>query len=157
MAKTKFKPLSWIVKIYLIGTDKIFDYNVLQYREDQIKKLKKKCTTREEFAEAMKREMMWQYWSRAEYEVIIEIDDDKRIWLSPWVGCKNPDEVKIDVTDDEGFDWRGFAEEHIGKQVYKNQAKVDVWDQLEYRWGELIDYLWTTRLKWERRNSKFDK
>lgn len=157
MAKRELKQLSWKVKNYLCNSNKIWDYDVLQYREDQIKKLKKKCATKEEFAEAMRREMFWQYWSRCEYEVIIEIDDDNRIWLKPWVGCIDPESVKIDVTDDENFDWRGFAEEHIGKQIYKNCAKIDIWDQLEWRWNEFINYLWHHRLKYERDNPKFHR
>lgn len=150
MAKREFKPLTWKVKNYLIGTDKIWDYDVLKYREDQIKQLKKKYSTKEEFAEAMKRELRWKYWSRAEYEVIIEVDDNNRIWLSPWVGCADPESVKIDVTDDESFDWRGFANLHIGKQVYKNKAKVDVWDQISHKWPEFVDYVWNYRHKYQR-------
>ena len=149
--KNEFKPLTWLVKNYSINTDKIWDYDVLKYREDQIKKFKKKCATKEEFAEAMRRELRWQYWSRAEYEVIIEINDNNRIWLKPWVGCTDPDSVKIDVTDDTGFDWRGFAEKHIASQIYKNEAKIDIWDQIEYRWSEFIDYCWEYRHKWQRK------
>jgi hypothetical protein len=73
------------------------------------------------------------------------------------VGCRNPDEVKIDVTDEKDFDWRGFANEHIGKQIYKNEAKIDIWDQIEYRFDKFIDYLWYTRLKYEREHEKFHK
>ena len=149
--KQEFKPLTWKVKNYLINKNEIWDYDVLEYREDQIKKLKKKCPTKEEFAEKMQREMMWQYWSRCEYEVIIEVDDDNHVWLSPWVGCRNPKSVKIDVADDESFDWHNFAEYHIGKQVYKNKAKIDVYDQLQWRWDEFIDYCWNYRHKWQRR------
>jgi hypothetical protein len=155
--KQEFKPLTWKVKNYCCNTDRIWDYDVLKYREDQIKKLKKKCDSKEEFSEAMGRKMRWQYWSRAEYEVIIEIDDDNRIWLKPWVGYRNPDEVKIDVTDDQSFDWRSFANEHIGKQIYKNEAKIDVWDQLQWKWDEFIDYLWYNRLKYERDDPKFHR
>lgn len=150
MAKREFKPLTWKVKNYLINENKIWDYDVLEYREEQIKKLKKKCTTKEEFSEAIRREMMWQYWSRCEYEVIIEVDDDNRIWLKPWVGCTDPDSVKIDVTDDGRFDWRGFAEKYIGKQIYKNKAKIDIWDQLEYRLDDFIDYVWNYHHKYQR-------
>lgn len=150
MAKREFKPLTWKVKNYLINENKIWDYDVLKYREDQIKKLKKKCATKEEFTEAMRREMMWQYWSRCEYEVIVEIDENNRIWLSPWVGCRDPESVKIDVTDDAGFDWRGFAEFHISKQIYKNKAKIDIYDQLMYIWQEFIDYVWNYRHKYQR-------
>ena len=157
MTKREFKPLSWKVKNYLINSNKIWDYDVLKYREDQIKKLKKKCATKEEFAEVMRREMMWQYWSRAEYEVIIEIDDNNRIWLSPWVGCTDPESVKIDVTDDETFDWKGFANEHISQQIYKNEAKIDIFDQLQWKWDEFIDYCWYTRLKYERDDPKFHR
>ena len=150
MGKREFKPLTWKVKNYLCSSDKIWDYDVLEYRENRIKKLKKKCATKEEFAKEMRSEMMYQYWSRCEYEVIIEIDDDNRIWLTPWVGCRDPENVKIDVTNDETFDWRGFAEKHIGKQIYKNKAKIDVWDQIEYRFDEFIDYIWNYHHKYQR-------
>lgn len=153
--KKEFKPLTWKVKNYCTNSNKIWEYDVLKYREDQIKKLKKKCATKEAFAEAMSREFRWQYWSRAEYEVIVEIDADNRVWLKPWVGCTDPESVKIDVADDENFDWHGFAEKHINSQIYKNEAKVDIWDQLEWQWDKFIDYVWTTRLKYERDHPKF--
>lgn len=149
--KQEFKPMSWKVKNYCINSNKIWDYDVLEYREDQIKKLKKKWTTKEEFAEAMRSEMMWQYWSRCEYEVIIEVDDNNRVWLSPWVGCRDPESVKIDVTDDENFDWRSFAEYHIERQIYNDKAKIDIYDQLQWKWSDFIDYCWNYRHKWQRR------
>ena len=101
--------------------------------------------------------MMYYYWSKCEWELIIEIDDNNRIWLNPWVGCIEPENVRIDVTGREGFDWEGFAKEHINKQIYKNKAKIDVFDQLEWRWSEFIDYCWYTRLKYERNTPKFCK
>jgi len=157
MVKREFKPLSWKVKNYLINENKIWDYDILKYREDQIKKLKKKCSTKEEFAKAMRCEMMWQYLSRAEYEVIIRLYDDGHILLFPWCGCCNPEEVAIDVTYDVSFDWKGFAEHHIGKQIYKNEAKIDIWDQLEYRWTEFIDYVWNYRHKYQRTKNTEEK
>lgn len=152
--KNELKPLAWLVKNYSINTDKIWDYDVLKYREDQIKKFKKKCATKEEFAEAMRRELRWQYWSRAEYEVIVEIDENNCIWLKPWVGCTDPDGVKIDVTDDTSFDWRGFAEKHISSRVYKNEAKVDIWDQLEHVWDDFVTYCWEYCHKWQRKKKE---
>ena len=59
--------LFWYVKNFDCNTQVIEDYNVLAGREKQIKKLKKKCTNRATFSEELKKEMMWQYWSRAEY------------------------------------------------------------------------------------------
>ena len=150
MAKREFKPLIWNVKNYFCNDNKLWDYNVLEYREKQIKRLKKKYANKEDFAEAMRHEMMWMFWSRCEYEVVIEVDENDRIWLKPWIGCSDPDSVKIDVTDDASFDWRGFAEKHISKQIFKNEAKIDVWDQIEYRFDEFIDYIWNYRHKYQR-------
>ena len=155
--KTRFESLTWLVTYYDFNADKIKYYDVLKHREDFIKNLKKKCNTKEEFAEKIRREMMWCYWSKCEWELITEIDDNNRIWLSPWVGCRDPENVRIDVTDREDFDWRGFTEKHIGKQIYKNKAKIDVFNQLEWRWDEFIDYCWHTRLRYERSNPKFDR
>lgn len=153
----EFKPLSWLVTYHDVSSDKIKYYDILKYRQDFIKQLKKKCANKEEFAEKLTSELRWAFWAKAEWEVIIEVDENGRVWLSPWVGsCKKE---RIDVTDRDDFDWKGFAEVHTKKQIYGNCAKVDVFDQLTYKdqFEKLVDYCWTTRLKWERKNPKFDK
>ena len=155
--KKEFKPLSWKVKNFCCNKQVIEDYDVLKYRENEIKKLKKKCATKEEFSKALRSECLYHYWSRAEYELIIERTEGGRIWLSPWCGCIEPEKVKIDVTDDTTFDWKGFAEEHIGKQIFSNEAKIDVYAQLVWQWDFFIDYCWYTRLKYERDNPKFHR
>ena len=157
--KQEFKPLSWKVKNFDCNKQAIVDYDILKYREDRIKKFKKQSATKEEFAEKLRREFQYIYWSRSEYELIVSTDENDRIWLTPWVGCREPEKAKIDVTDDENFDWRGFAEVHIKKQIYDNRAKVDIFDQLMFadQFEKLVDYLWYTRLKYERKNEKFDK
>jgi hypothetical protein len=148
--------LVWNVKRYDCNADIIRDYNVLKYAEDFIKKQKKKCADKEEFAEALKRELMYRFWSKAEHELIIEVVID-RVILSPWCGCREPALVAIDVTSDTSFDWRLFAEYHIGRQCYSSKAKIDVWDQLAIRFDELVDYCWYTRLPYERKNKKFER
>lgn len=157
--KQKSKQLSWKVKIYDCNANAIKDYDILKYRDELVRKLKKICVTKAQFSEMLNSELKYRYWSRAEYELIISIDETGHIWLSPWCGCRNPEEVKIDVTDDASFDWEGFAVEHIGKQIFDNKAKVDIYDQLTYnnQFKKLVDYCWYTRLKYERDNLKFHK
>lgn len=149
--------MEWFCKYYDCNANKINDINILRGYDDYIKKLKKKCATKEQFAEELRREMIHRFWSKSEWELIIEIDDNDRVWLTPWCGCSNPQDVRIDVTDDDSFDWRGFAEVHIGKQIYKYEAKVDIYDQLTFkdRFEQLVTYLWATRLKYARDNPKF--
>lgn len=153
---TKVKPISWMVKYFNCNRQVIEDYDVLKYRVDDIKKLKKQCDTKEEFAEKLRREFQYYMWSRAEWELIIELTEDGRVLLRPWVGCRD-DELFIDVTDDTTFNWKGFAKKYISRQIYKNTAKIDAYSQLIYgdNWDKMITYLWTTRLKYERDNPKF--
>ena len=149
--KKEFKPLSWLVVEYDRNANKIQYYDILEYREDDIKKMKKKHKTKEEFAEALRREMMWRYWSKCEWELIIRLTEDGRVILGPWAGCRNPDEVEIDVTDITNFDWKSFAIKHIEGQRFKNEAKIDVYDQLMWEWDGFLDYVWNYHHKWQRR------
>lgn len=148
--------LVWNVKRYDCNADLIRDYNVLKYKEDFIKKQKKKCTNKEEFSEALKLEFRWQYWSRSEYELIIELTGG-RVILSPWCGCREPAKAAIDVTDDPNFDWLGFAEYHVDKQLYREKAKIDIFNQLQWKWDEFIDYCWYTKLPYQRDHEKFNR
>ena len=102
---------------------------------------------------------MWRFWSKSEWELIITKEEGGRIVLSPWCGCSNPDFVAVDVTNDESFDWSGFADEHIKRQIFNNQAKIDVYDQIMYgdRFSNLVDELWYTRLPYERDDPKFHR
>lgn len=149
------RPAVWIVKWYDFNAGKIMDCDIIKHQEVKIKQLKKQCQTKEEFAERMRRELIWRYWSKSEYELIIELDSDGRVWLIPWCGCRDPEQARIDVSDRNDFDWRGFAMCHIHKYKEKNRAKIDIFDQIEWRWTEFIDYCWCTRLKYERDNPKF--
>ena len=122
--------LTWKVKYFNCNVQRIEDYDILksQYSKDFIKKLKKECATKKEFSKAVDREMMYRYWSRSEWELIIKLDENKHIWLYPWVGCITPEEACIDVTEDESFNWQGF----IGTQyLHNNEAKIDVYTQLK--------------------------
>lgn len=136
----------------------ISDYDILRYREKEIRKLKKKCATRAEFAEELRKEFMWYYWSKAEHELIISRTEDGRILLTPWCGCRDEEKATIDVTDDYSqLDWGAFADYHINRQIFKTEAKIDVYDQIMFgdRFEKLVDALWTTRFKYERDNPKF--
>jgi hypothetical protein len=151
--KKEVKPFSWLVKNFNINKQAIEDYDVLKYREDDIKKFKKKYKTKEEFEKALRVEIMYHFWSRAEYELVIKQTEDGSILLLPWCGCRDEEKATIDVTYDTSFDWKGFATEHIGKQIYGNEAKVDIYNQLTYgdNWTRFVDYVWNYHHKWQRR------
>ena len=134
--------MKWTVKHYDYNIPAITDYDVFPYFEEFLLKLKKQKLTREEFAKEIKSELMYHYWSKCEYEIFIEKENDGRIYLLPHCGGREKDVAFLDVTDDTSFDWKGFAEMHIKMQIYGNKAKIDIWNQIEYRFDEFIEYCW---------------
>lgn len=140
---------SWLVMNYNCNANKIETYDVLKYKQDFIKKLKKSVKDKNEFAETLKREMMWQYWSKAEYELILEKCNNE-LWLKPWCGCHNPEEVKINVSNDPF--WQEFSKWNK-VNWWDNEAKIDIYDQLMFKWFDFQDFCWRYRLPYERRRA----
>lgn len=141
--------LEWNVFYYDINRNKITTFNIFRHSgfNKYVEKAFEKCKTKEEFAEILRRELMYYFWSKAEWELVIELDKDNHIFLIPWCGCRNPEEVKIDVTNDTNFNWSGFAKKNIERQIYKNEAKIDVYAQIEYVWNNFLEYVWNSKNK----------
>lgn len=141
--------LEWNVFYYDINRNKIATYNIFRHGKfnKYVEEAFEISKTKEEFAKILKRELMYYFWSKAEWELVIKLDEDNHIFLIPWCGCRNPEEVKIDVTNDRSFDWRGFAKKNIERQIYKNEAKIDVYDQIEYVWDNFLEYVWNSKKK----------
>ena len=141
--------MTWEVIHHNFNKDKIEPYDVLTYYEPFIKTLKKECgLNKDEFNTRLDREMMWRFWSRAEYEVVLRREGDQ-LYIEPWVGSRNPVTARIVATDDNTLDWQAFS---TWNKVswWDNKAKIDIYDQLRFRWSEFVDYCWTYRHKYER-------
>ena len=137
--------MKWNVYYYNINLNKIDIFNIFDHSSfnKYVQKHLKECSTKEEFAERLKSELLYFFWSKAEWELIIETVDN-RIYLLPWCGCKEPNKVQIDVTDDVNFDWKNFAKYHIGRRN-KNKAKIDVYEQVTYRLEEFLNYVYESK------------
>lgn len=143
--------MNWNVKCYDINSNAIEDTNIFNHAafKEYVHKyyLKyKKANDFDTFAVKVKSELMYRFWSKAEYELVVQKQND-RIILKPWCGCRNPEEVAVDVTEDKDFDWNTFADKHIDRQIYKNEAKIDVYNQVEYRLEQFVDYCWNASPK----------
>ena len=154
MSKKEIRALfSYKTLLHDFNAEAIRSHDVLAGREDFIKKLKKKCTTKEELAEALDRDFMHQYWARCEYEMILYVEND-RVYLEPWVGDFK--DGRVDITDDTTLDWPAFAEQLLespwtDKETGRKYVKFDVYAQIQFRFDELIDFVWNYRHKYERR------
>ena len=139
--------MEWNVYCFNINAQKIETYNIFKHYSflEYVNKAAKNYKTKEEFVKQLKRELQYYFWAKCEWELVIEITEDNRIFLNPWVGCREPEKVRIDITDDTNLDWRSFAEKHIREQIYGGKAKIDVYDQVNYMWDDFVDYVWNNR------------
>ena len=102
----KTKKLVWNVFVVKSGEGEIKVYNVfdhLSFYEDVMKHLKK-CETKEELSEALRHSMMYYFWSKYEWEVLIsslsDRDKDKALKVDAYWQVKNNWDVFVDYVWD---------------------------------------------------------
>lgn len=150
-------PFSWQVLIHDFNTHTIIPYDILAHRELLIKKFKKLHSTKEAFAEALRKDFMYQYWSRCEYEMLLYIGNN-RVYLMPWVGDLIGD--KLDITDNTLLDWPTFAKHLLSNRGWHDKTnnrkyvKFDIYDQIMFRFDELVDFCWEYQHTYQRRKKE---
>ena len=92
--------IEWYVYYHDSNAQKIIKWNIFNHVTftKEMNEIKKKTSTKEEFAEKLDHMMRYYFWSKCEYEVII----------SPWVG--RADDVKIDIYDQIHMNWNVFVD-----------------------------------------------
>ena len=150
-------PFTWYVLNHDFNASTVKPYDILAYREFLVKKFKKQCETKEAFAEKLRRDLMHQYWSRCEYEILLYVENS-RVLLMPWTG-QFIDGV-LDITDNHTLNWPAFASKLLKTRGWydcaskRTYVKFDVYDQLMFRFNELVDFCWTYSHKYQRYRTK---
>ena len=105
--------LKYNVWIYNINRRKMEVFNVFEHYGflREIKKILLEenflCSSIKDFSEQLKKEAMYYFWSKSEYQVLI----------LPWVG--EADDIKIDIYDQVMMNWDKFSE-----YVWTNKEKI---------------------------------
>lgn len=97
------KIMKWYVFYYNINKKKVDTFNIFEHGSfiKYVQKAIEKYKVKDEFAKQLRSELMYYFWSKAEWEIII----------SPWVGGdREKDSVKIDVYDQVMLHWDVFAD-----------------------------------------------
>ena len=95
--------LEWNVYIENINKREIEVYNIFKYGklEKEFKNLKKKYKdNREKFEEEIKHQLMYRFWSKCEWEII----------LSDWPSSNRFNDKKIDVYGQIELNWDRFID-----------------------------------------------
>ena len=136
--------MEWNVYYFDCNKQEIMKYNVFKhsYVTKEIKEHIKTCTTKYDLIDRVTSILRYYFWSKAEWELILSKTEDNKLLLTPWCGCCNPEKVTIDVTNDNLLDWNEFLKVQTNNYKYHNEAKIDVFDQVTFRFNEFINYIW---------------
>lgn len=134
--KPNTKELVWNVFIEDWNGKKIEVYNVFEHGSfwNALINVKKKFKEFDEFAQEVRRDLMYYFWSKSEWEII----------LTSWPPYVDSDEIDRLVKE---------RQEHIdnyGKFFINNARlvvgeKVDVYDQVMLNWDNFIKYVWENK------------
>lgn len=145
--------LCWNVYVSDFNSGEIVTYNVFNhwaFYESCVKAKKKFKDDREAFAKEVRSNLMYYFWSKCEWEII----------LNHWPDGEKY-EMRKDMTVGQLRDaMRGvgvdYPDSHISEdcevsvRVYLKHnrfksEKIDVYDQVMANWDIFIDYLWNNR------------
>ena len=137
--------LEWNVFRHDVNKNKIVTFNIFnhwKFNEDVQKSLKK-FKDKDEFAEHLRRDLMYYFWSKCEYEVIITS-------FPTYITMK-----ELDSLNEE----RTLRKEKYGRDLVRISAnldteiKIDIYTQVMNNWDIFLDYVWNSK---QRRKNKVD-
>ena len=105
----------WVVYRENINTRKIVPMNIFDHYSFAMgcdKVYKKHKDDKDKFAEEIRHELMYYFWSKCEYEVVI----------NSWIGFEKTKGIKIDIYDQVMLNWEIFIDYLWG--YYTNKKKT---------------------------------
>ena len=128
--------MEWNVYYYNINRNKIETFNIFNHYSlvKYIQKSIQECEDKDEFAEKVKSELQYYFWSKCEWEVIIT-DWPTHISIDEF------DRIKSEIQKYEN--WRGHKPYSTGVNLPVAE-KIDVYDQVKLNWSAFVDYTWHT-------------
>lgn len=102
--------LEWNVYVDDFNKREIVIHNIFNHYSfvEDLKKIIKKYTEKKEFSEQVRKILMYYYWSKCEWEIV----------LQGWVR-KNFNDKKIDVYDQIILNWDRFID-----YIWENKTKI---------------------------------
>ena len=94
--------ITWNVFYHNSNSRSIETFNIFEHGSFRkyVKKAARKVQSKEDFAMQLRREVMYYFWSKCEWEVLI----------SPWVGGNDDEEIKVDVAWQIMNNWDVFVD-----------------------------------------------
>ena len=130
--------LEWNVFRYDINKDKIVTFNIFdhwKFNEDVQKSLKK-FKDKDEFAEQLRRDLMYYFWSKYEYEVVITT-------FPPYITMD-----ELSRLNDERWSHKDrYGTDYVRQNVNLDTGiKIDIYEQVMNNWNIFLDHVWNSKI-----------
>ena len=127
--------LEWNVFSHDFNKKEIETYNIFNHGRflEDVKKNLKKCETKEEFAELLRRDLFYYFGSKCEWEIVI----------TSWVP-----HITVEELDRLNAEREKTLKEYNREpyRLYVNpdvSEKIDVYSQVLMNFQHVVDYLWS--------------
>ena len=130
--------LTWNVYRENFNNREIVKYNIFDHPSfsAEVKKIMKE-TNKEAFAEKLKRELMYYFWSKCEHEVVV----------TSWPVYVDNEELNR-INKEREDDAKKFGREPCRMNITPTiGSKVDIYSQVMLNWDIFVDYVWNNREK----------
>ena len=129
----------WNVYRESINNSSITEYNIFNHKgfAKDVNELLKENTTKDEFAEQLKRSLRYYFWGKSEYEVVI----------TSWVTYIDREELNRINSEYEEYNdkWGHYPYKiNISPDVSK---KIDIYSQVMMNWEQFVEYVWSNKNK----------
>ena len=127
----------WNVYCESFNNSSIIKYNIFNHKgfAKDVNELIKENTTKDEFAEQLKRSLRYYFWSKSEYEVVI----------TSWPVYIYRSELDRLNTEYQEYNnkWGHYPYDiNIVPNVGK---KIDIYNQVMLNWEQFVDYVWSNK------------
>ena len=126
--------MKWNVYRENVNTKKIEVYNIFNHAsfKTDVQEAYATSKTKDEFVERLRRSLMYYFWSKCEYEVII----------TDW-----PTHVSVEEVERMSAEIAKYEADY-GHKPYstgvnlKVAEKIDIYDQVRLNWEVFVNYVW---------------
>ena len=132
----KYK-LEWNVFYHDINKQKITTLNIFNHWKfaEDVQKSLKKLKDKDEFAEHLRRDLMYYFWSKYEYEVVITS-------FPPYITMD-----ELSRLNDERWSHKDrYGTDYVRQNVNLDTGiKIDIYEQVMNNWDIFLDYVWSAK------------
>lgn len=127
--------MKFIWNVYRYNSKEIEIFNIFDHKRflNDVKTDLKKCDTKEVFVEKLKKHLMYYFWSKCEYEVVV----------TPW--APSIDQKELDRLNDENDKFYNVYN-YYPRVCFVNPTiskKIDIYSQVMLNYDVFADYVWS--------------